>query len=419
MTFLAVGGASGYLPHSAALVDVAKDKFQFHTASENPLAEPAAPGLADRVDRIEQAVLAMTSSIKALTARTQPSAPAKPETASTQPAQLKPKAAKAGLDVVGIDPGVVQAAVAAGVDEQSLQDMARLLSGNQAKLLKEKPAKAVVVRTPLEESEEEDGDAEKAGAGVGVVEPPQPSGDPVAAAVLKLTALVEDLHQQRSKHGSKLEQALDSAAGSGSTTEGAGVGSRKNSLARRALRSALHESPEEIYTVVERLMLEDLTSRTLVPGMPRPELSARAWLESRSRLQNFPAAVRHAWGVAGVLDALIANRPKEARARACLMLLQSDQVAVDRGGWALAAEAALELPPPFHQFAAHITPDPTEQPMSRLMDPRWGEIFLQHIKETDDYIDRRRKYNNKHNNHGTEAQSEDTPGPKPKAKPKA
>ena len=105
--------------------------------------------------------------------------------------------------------------------------------------------------------------------------------------------------------------------------------------------------------------------------------------------------MRQAWGVAGVLDTLIANRPKEARARACLMLLQADQVAVDRGNWGLAAQASLELPPPFHQFAAHLPPDPNEQPMSRHMDPRWGEIFLQQLKETDDYLDRRKKHNSK------------------------
>ena len=81
------------------------------------------------------------------------------------------------------------------------------------------------------------------------------------------------------------------------------------------------------------------------------------------------------------------------------MLLQADQVVLDRGGWGLAAEASLELAPPFHQFAAHMAPDPTEQPMSRLMDPR-----LQHLKETDDYIDRRKTHNNKHSSHGSEAQ---------------
>ena len=151
---------------------------------------------------------------------------------------------------------------------------------------------------------------------------------------------------------------------------------------RRALRTALLESPEEIYGVIERLMLEDLTSRTLAPGMPRPELSARAWLETRSRLQNFNAAVRHAWGTAGILDELIQNRPQEARARACLMLLQSEQVAIDKGAWSLAAEASLALSPPFHSFAAHMPVDPSEKSVSRLLDSRWCEVFMQRPTST-------------------------------------
>ena len=32
--------------------------------------------------------------------------------------------------------------------------------------------------------------------------------------------------------------------------------------------------------------------------------------------------------------------------------------------------------------------------MSRSMEPRWGEIFLHHLKETEEYLDRRRKLGN-------------------------
>ena len=77
------------------------------------------------------------------------------------------------------------------------------------------------------------------------------------------------------------------------------------------------------------------------------------------------------------------------------------------------------MPPPFHQFAAHLPPDPNEQPMSRLMDPRWGEIFLQHLKETDDYLDRRKKHNSKHHGQSSEAQGEEAAAAKSKAKAKA
>ena len=104
------------------------------------------------------------------------------------------------------------------------------------------------------------------------------------------------------------------------------------------------------------------------------------------------------------------------------MLLQADQVALDRGSWTLAAEASLELAPPFHSFANRAPPDPTEQPMSRLMEPRWGEIFLHHLRDTEDYVERRRKLGPKPPKVPGEGEGQpaakDKPGPKPKPKAK-
>ena len=97
---------------------------------------------------------------------------------------------KAARGDFGLDAGVVRAALVAGVDEASLQDMGRLLAGNQPKLLQEKPAKAVVPKTALEESECEDDDVAALGGGAGRVEPlgaPDELADPVTAAVLRLT----------------------------------------------------------------------------------------------------------------------------------------------------------------------------------------------------------------------------------------
>eukprot|EP00439_Symbiodinium_sp_Y106_P038600 s1427_g4.t1 len=223
-----------------------------------------------------------------------------------------------------------------------------------------------------------------------------------------------DMHTSKGSKGTKLEQALDGVSSGGASAEGGAVTSRKNSVARRALRQALHDSPEEIYHVVERLMLEDLLSTTLSPGMPRPTLSGRAWLENRSRLTNYQASVRTAWGVGGILDALIQGREKEARTRACLMLVQADQVALDRGQWGLAAEVSLEQQPPFHSFAAHSQADFSDQPLSRLLEPRWAEIFLHHLQDTENYMEKRKKLQK------VKAQTaDDGAEPTPKAKPKA
>ena len=69
------------------------------------------------------------------------------------------------------------------------------------------------------------------------------------------------------------------------------------------------------------------------------------------------------------------------------MLVQSDQVALDRGSWALAAEISLEQQPPFPSFAAHSQADATDQPLSRLLEPRWAEIFLHHLQDTENYLE--------------------------------
>ena len=98
------------------------------------------------------------------------------------------------------------------------------------------------------------------------------------------------------------------------------------------------------------------------------------------------------------------------------MLVQSDQVALDRGSWALAAEISLEQQPPFHSFAAHSQADATDQPLSRLLEARWAEIFLHHLQDTENYLEKRRKLQ-KNKNTGGEDSTE--PGTKPKAKPKA
>ena len=112
------------------------------------------------------------------------------------------------------------------------------------------------------------------------------------------------------------------------------------------MRTALVDAPEEIYMVVERLLLEDLTSRTIAHGMPKADLNARAWIEHRSRIGAYKTSAHCAWGVRGILDDLIQGRTAHARARAALLLLQLDQCAVDKGDWTLASELSLEQGPP-------------------------------------------------------------------------
>ena len=157
--FQATGGDAGFLPHSAALVEVAKDKFQFHTASENPAPRPAPlpvadPALDQRMVRLEEAVATMAASLKTLTqAASRPAAPAPSPQSSTPRAERRPTVSTEELQ--GLDAGVVRAALAAGVDKASLEDMAKLLAGNPAKQLKDTRLKRPVPKAALEESDEE------------------------------------------------------------------------------------------------------------------------------------------------------------------------------------------------------------------------------------------------------------------------
>ncbi|CAE7401454.1 unnamed protein product [Symbiodinium natans] len=370
VAFQDTAGESGYLPFAQALVEVAKDKFQFHTAeSGEPLARHQG-AREDRLGRLEAAVSSMAETIKALTKSQQVHHVGTRSSPATTSSPARPQQKPRTNSLPGLDPGVVQAALAAGVDHKAL------------------------------EAE----DAKPRCADAGLLPVVSNDGDPVTVALVKLTALVEEMQNQKAKRGSKLDQALDGVASVGAASDGGGLSSRKNAVARRALRLALKESPEEIFHVVEKLMLEDVLSTTVPPGMPAPLLSARGWLEHRSRLTNYQAAVRNAWGIAGIHDCLIQGKVQEARARASLMLVQADQI-------------SLEQSPPFHSFASHAGPEVGEQVVSRLLDPRWTEIFLHHLQDTETYVERRRKLQK------GKAQAHEDPasetGPKPKSKAKA
>lgn len=54
-----------------------------------------------------------------------------------------------------------------------------------------------------------------------------------------------------------------------------------------------------------------------------------------------------------------------------------------------------------------------ELPFSRLLDPRWAEVAMSHIRDTEDYVSRRSKLGKK------DGQPEGDPSPKIKPKPKA
>lgn len=83
----------------------------------------------------------------------------------------------------------------------------------------------------------------------------------------------------------------------------------------------------------------------------------------------------------------------EAQIRISSLLLQFDQATADRDSWQLAITLNLEPQSPFTNLNQHRPPDTMmgEQPFSKLLDPRWAEIAVAHLKEMEDYLDKRRK----------------------------
>ncbi|CAL1144211.1 unnamed protein product [Cladocopium goreaui] len=408
-------GSLDYLPYSHALTEVCQDHFSFQTPMEEiPSAEPVPEDvglgvLSSRVTSLESQLSQVASGVEALLRevkpRSQPSPKARVHFAqshATIPPSVQPSEPRA---FPGLDPGVVSAALQAGIGEEALTEMQTLLSktGKMGKT-REPALRQPLAASALSETEEEAEESGLAGSGS--------SQDPMTAAVSKLTQIVSVLAQNKKPSSSnRVEAALD---GVSHAQEIGGYGSGKRAAAaRRALRSALVEHPGDLSAVIERHMWEDLSSQTLTPGSPAASLSARAWTEHRSKIGAYKSIAHAAWGVSGALDALFRNDVPSARARLCLLLLQLDQCAVDRGGWQLAAELSLEAPPPFSVLSQHQPPNTAdgELPYSRLLNARWAEIALSHLRDTEEYLTKRRGLNKS-------GAKEELPDPKRKAKAK-
>lgn len=318
-----------------------------------------------------------------------------------------------------MDQSVVAAAISAGVGEDALMEMQKVLGGAAArgKQLGEPPLrltpKAAPKKNELSESESEE-EVEVVASGSAASTDGAPT---LARSLKKLTKIVSVLTEDKVKKSkvSKVEAALDGISASGySETGGLGTG-KKAAAARRVLRSSLTEAPEELYTLIERYMM-DLALQTLTPGQPSSGLSCRAWIEHRSRIGSYKTAAYCSWAAGGIHDALMQGNIAQARARVALLVLMLDQTAVDRGSWALSSELSLEPPPPMGALSQHHPPavGDGEAPWSRLLDPRWAEVCLSHLREAEDYLSKRSKLGKK----GSEEDSAAAAKAKAKAKQK-
>ena len=302
----------------------------------------------------------------------------------------------------------------AGISKSSLEEMQKLLQLNPKRSKALRQERKTVLSNPLSDSEDEK---------EGPLEGGMPAGsatDPMSSAISKLTKIATHLAEDKGKKPrSKLDAALDGALATNFDSS-SGMGSKKSAVARRALRASLTEAPEEIFGLIEKLMAEDVLSHTMPHGMAAPTFSARSWVEHRSRIGPYKTMAFAAWSASGILDALRAGDSASARARVCLLLLQLDQASVDRGQWNLTSELSLEAPPPFSTLSQQQAPavQGGESPFSKLLDARWAELALGHLRDTEDYLQKRTQLGKKLNA-ATSSNPEDDPSPSPRRRPKA
>ena len=419
-----VGNSPGYLPYAAGLVDAAQEHFAFLSAEEPPLTAEdgdveSGLGMEARLNRVEKTLEKLSGSLQVLVDKKVKDHPRVTFSPSVEQ-QFGTKTRGRGSQAEkypDLDASVVTAALSAGVSEKALQEMQKLIGLGLPKAKKlQEPAlgqspKRMAKKDVLSESEsEEEDDAGDSGL------QSSSSTPAVEKSLRQLTKIVSALTLEKRKKSqvSRVEAALDGISSTGLTDSGTLGSGKKAAAARRVLRTSLMESPEEIYQLVERYMMEDLCLATQTPGQPQPTLSARAWIEHRSRIGSFKTSAHCAWSAGGILDALISGNTPLARARASLLVLMLDQTAVDKGSWTLSSELSLEPPPPMSVLASHVPPDLAngEVPFSKLLDARWAEISLTHLREAEEYLSRRTKL-------GRKGGADDVDPAKPKGKAKA
>lgn len=378
------------LPFAKALVAIAKDHFEFATADE-PLVSPShgAHGLENRMSAVE----AVLKELQVGIARLQPAARLGAD-AKAAPARPSRKAAELGEHSMelppGLDAGVARQALQSGVSHAALAEMAKMVGGSNFHRGLPVPKHAARAPAPLESEEEAEDQEEGDGAdAVG-------SANPIEKAIVHLSKIVGHLSKEKKGKADKsLEALLDRAeSGGGWGTESkdvTGGSSRSKAAALRSLKRMVQQRPELIYKALEQRMEEDWTQAGVAPGATASSVTARGWLEHRSKIQNFQVPVRAAWCLAGIWDALRQDRVDEARARAALGVASLDQLGIDKGSWLVASEVVLEDAPPFSSFAAHRPLESWESPHTKLIDERWLDLFLAKLRDIHDFQDKKQK----------------------------
>ena len=384
-------GGTKLLPHGPSLAEVAEDHFAFLSAASATESQVA---LEQRMSKLEGSL----SEVSAMLRRSlgEPVAPSVGATSKSppepRPSALKKKkgeepARRARFE--GLDQTVVASALKAGVPEDQLDVLAGLLHKKNRMEDVGRPAPPRKKSNVLSESEDEEEDE------LVEVEEPGSQQSHVETALVKLTQIVSSLAKGKKQKGS-LEDVMDVAEGgesSSSTTS-----SRSKAAAYKKLKASLQDSPELISASIEEAMEEDFLQIRLGPGSKGKEMSTRAWVEHRSRLQNYPSSIRFMWILSGIHDAMRQKQWEEAKARTLLAITAMDQVALDSGNWQLGQEILLEQPAPFASFINRRLPDPSEQTSSHLLDDRWASVLMWRIRDRDAFQEARKRLSNPRTN---------------------
>jgi hypothetical protein len=272
-------------------------------------------------------------------------------------------------------------AEAAGISAEDLRKM-RQLFGSGPSRLGEGPPVAAAARAGLIAAAEEEEEAAATGG---------------ESALEKIASILQLLTKGAVKGGSATDQAL-SAMGS-SASGSSEHGGRRNAAARLALRRALASDPAHFSRrfddSVSQAVRDFVTSSSVrVKGLEdeHERIPVRTYLEHRARLGTHRPTIFWMWQVGGIYECLSAGNFAEARGRCALLLVAGEQLSLDSGSTLLAQELLMEEPAPFASITARSGgfSDPL-QPYPRTCDPRWSELCLGHLKELDEWGERRRR----------------------------
>ena len=149
-------------------------------------------------------------------------------------------------------------------------------------------------------------------------------------------------------------------------------------------------------------MALDFQSRALRPGEPLQAGTVRGWLESRSRITNHQAHVRWVWAVGAIWDGCCCR--SDINRRWLVGFVRCGSLGT-----------STSLP----QLRPSPEPHPPRDEHSSLLDPRWVELFLSHVKEMDTYQETKKKLaRGGSSSAAPRADVEAKAKPKPKAKSK-